>query len=289
MRAAASLILRSARLPRCPLPPLLSSITVWGPGGHQAPTAAERSAASATSLAWFSSRSRKTGSTAALPDGVGDVTKIFGDSSFWEGEYASQYANQETRKPFEWFLPYEGGLRDHLLIFLKSMPSCTRLLHVGCGTSEVGPKLAQEPDLSLHVTDADNSPSAVRLMKQRHAAVDNYTCRETDVLNLKFPDGSFDAVVDKGTLDALLCRSVKDARDMVTEMHRVLTPGGIYVQVTAEDPEARLELLLGSGSSSKRKEKKEEQQQPWARSLFKELGALGEGGESSYFMYVLVK
>lgn len=90
MRAAASLILRSARLPRCPLPPLLSSITVWGPGGHQAPTAAERSAASATSLAWFSSRSHKTGSTAALPDGVGDVTKIFGDSSFWEGEYASQ-------------------------------------------------------------------------------------------------------------------------------------------------------------------------------------------------------
>lgn len=126
-------------------------------------------------------------------------------------------------------------------------------------------------------------------MKQRHAAVDNYTCRETDVLNLNFPDGSFDAVVDKGTLDALLCRSVKDARDMVTEMHRVLTPGGIYVQVTTEDPEARLELLLGSGSSSKRKEKKEEQQQPWARSLFKELGALGEGGESSYFMYVLVK
>lgn len=176
-----------------------------------------------------------------------------------------------------------------------------RLLHVGCGTSEVGPKLAQEPGLSLHVTDADNSPSAVRLMKQRHAALDNYTCRETDVLNLDFPDGSFDAVVDKGTLDALLCRSVEDAGDMVTEMHRVLTEGGIYVQVTTEDPEARLELLLGSSSSSNRNENRLPQQQqqqqqdqhqhhqPWSRSLFKELGALGEGGGSSYFMYVLVK
>lgn len=179
-----------------------------------------------------------------------------------------------------------------------------RLLHVGCGTSEVGPKLAQEPDLSLHVTDADNSPSAVRIMKQRHAALDNYACREADVLNLDFPDGSFDAVVDKGTLDALLCRSVEDAREMVTEMHRVLSDGGIYVQVTTEDPDARLELLLessSSSSSSKRKEKRvpqqqqerqqrqQQNQQPWSRSLFKELGALGEGGESSYFMYVLVK
>lgn len=165
---------------------------------------------------------------------------------------------------------------------------------MGCGTSEVGPKLAQEPGLSLHVTDADNSPSAVRLMKQRHAGMDNYICRETDVLNLDFPDGSFDAIVDKGTLDALLCRRVEDARDMVTEMHRVLTEGGIYVQVTTEDPEARLELLLGgSSSSSKTKEKSEQPQQPqqpqWSRSLFKELGALGEGAESSYFMYVLAK
>lgn len=37
-----------------------------------------------------------------------------------------QYASQEKHKAFEWFLPYDGGLRDHLVVFLGSMPSCDR-------------------------------------------------------------------------------------------------------------------------------------------------------------------
>lgn len=107
----------------------------------------------------------------------------------------------------------------------------SRLLHVGCGTSEVGPCLASEPDLDLHVTDADSSPSAVRLMKRRHTGLENYVCHETNVLNLPFPDGSYDAVVDKGTLDALLCRSAEDATGMAAEVHRVLCKGGVFLQV----------------------------------------------------------
>lgn len=207
---------------------------------------------------------------------VTDITSKFGDPSFWEGEYSTQYDSQEELQPFEWFLPYDGGLRQHLLPFLESM-TCSRLLHVGCGTSEVGPKLATEPDLELHVTDADSSPSAVRIMKRRHASLNNYTCHQTDVLNLPFPEESFDAVVDKGTLDALLCRNVEDAQQMATEMHRVLTKGGVFVQITTEDPEARLELLTKPLI---------EQHEPWSRSLFKEIG---EGANATYFMYVLVK
>lgn len=88
-----------------------------------------------------------------------------------------------------------------------------------------------EPNLKLHVTDADSSPSAVRLMKRRHSSLDNYTCHETDVLNLPFPEGSYDAVVDKGTLDALLCRSSEDALGMASEVHRVLRKGGVFLQV----------------------------------------------------------
>eukprot|EP00904_Undaria_pinnatifida_P007413 jgi/Undpi1/3801/HiC_scaffold_16.g07170.m1 len=223
------------------------------------------------------SSSASSGNPEVTSASVRDITSKFGDPSFWEGEYSSQYDSQEELQPFEWFLPYDGGLRQHLLPFLESRSSCSRLLHVGCGTSEVGPKLATEPGLSIHVTDADSSPSAVRIMKRRHASLDNYMCHQTDVLNLPFPEDSFDAVVDKGTLDALLCRNMEDAQAMATEMHRVLTKGGVFVQITTEDPESRLELLTRPLI---------EQGEPWSRSLFKEIG---EGANATYFMYVLVK
>lgn len=96
----------------------------------------------------------------------------------------------------------------------------------------MGPKLAGEPGLDVHVTDADRSPTAVRIMKKRHAGVSNYSCYKADALNLPFPEGSFDAVVDKGTLDAILCRSVEDAHGMAAEVHRVLAKGGVFLQVT---------------------------------------------------------
>lgn len=169
------------------------------------------------------------------------------------------------------------------------MLEINRLLHVGCGTSDMGPRLAQEASLPLHVTDIDNSPSAVRLMKQRHAGLENYTASEADVLNLNFPEGSFDAIVDKGTLDALLCRSVEEARETVAEMHRALVKGGAYVQVSAEDPEARLDLLTGCESPKGRGEGKGGRREPWARYFFKELEELGEGAGSTYFMYVMIK
>lgn len=48
-------------------------------------------------------------------------------------------------------------------------------------------------------------------------------------------------------------------------------------QITAEQPEARLDLLTKSS---------EGKHPPWSRSIFKEIG---EGAGSSYFMYILVR
>lgn len=37
-----------------------------------------------------------------------------------------QEAGPGREEPFEWFLAYDGGLREHLVPFLKSLPSCRR-------------------------------------------------------------------------------------------------------------------------------------------------------------------
>ena len=48
-------------------------------------------------------------------------------------------------------------------------------------------------------------------------------------------------VLDKGTLDALLCgdNADEDSQRMVAEVWRVLEPGGSYVMITSQAPQGR--------------------------------------------------
>ena len=61
---------------------------------------------------------------------------------------------------------------------------------------------------------------------------------------LNFPDGSFDLIVCKGALDAVVCRSKGEARQVVRDCHRLLAPGhGIFFWVTHGNSDNRLEYL----------------------------------------------
>jgi len=62
-----------------------------------------------------------------------------------------------------------------------------------------------------------------------------------DVKSLQFEDGIFDAVVDKGTLDCILCGdgSGPNAEQMLNEVYRVLAPTGVYICITYGVPEQR--------------------------------------------------
>ena len=55
-------------------------------------------------------------------------------------------------------------------------------------------------------------------------------------------DGSFDVVLDKSTMDALLCgdNSFLMTAKMLHEVQRVLKPGGYYVMISYGDPESRI-------------------------------------------------
>ena len=77
-----------------------------------------------------------------------------------------------------------------------------------------------------------------------------------DMLDLAaLPDGSFDAVVDKAAMDALMCdegsvwdpdpRTREDARRMCHATSRVLRPGGVFVQISFAQPHFRRRYLAG--------------------------------------------
>lgn len=54
----------------------------------------------------------------------------------------------------------------------------------------------------------------------------------------QFSGQQFDAVLDKGTLDALMCSDTSDhdVRAMLSEVSRVLCPGGVFVEVPIPQP-----------------------------------------------------
>ncbi|CAO2184311.1 unnamed protein product [Urochloa humidicola] len=67
-----------------------------------------------------------------------------------------------------------------------------------------------------------------------------------DVRNMSdFESGSFDAVIDKGTLDSIMCgqNSQENATKMLEEVNRILKGNGVYMLITYGDPSYRLRLL----------------------------------------------
>lgn len=66
-----------------------------------------------------------------------------------------------------------------------------------------------------------------------------------DVREMSYPNESFDFVLDKSTIDALLCSDAphSSVAKMVREVYRVLRPGGVYFVVSYGAPHNRLEHL----------------------------------------------
>jgi ubiquinone/menaquinone biosynthesis C-methylase UbiE len=68
-----------------------------------------------------------------------------------------------------------------------------------------------------------------------------------DALNMpEFKDESYDVIIEKSTLDAILCgdKSFLNAAKMLKEVQRVLKTGGLYVVISYGSPENRLFHLV---------------------------------------------
>ncbi len=68
-----------------------------------------------------------------------------------------------------------------------------------------------------------------------------------DVLDMsELSSGEFNIVLDKGTLDSVLCgdNSVPNAEKMMQEIYRILSPGGFYICITYGDEEHRKKYFV---------------------------------------------
>lgn len=113
-----------------------------------------------------------------------------------------------------------------------------RCLDVGTGTGEIAFHVAGRAGADGRVVGVDITPRMLELAERKEAEKDLPSKIEWvvgDALDLDFPDASF-ALVTSG----YMLRNVTDIERAVSEMHRVLAPGGRVVVAELSKPDNRL-------------------------------------------------
>ncbi|KAF7016228.1 hypothetical protein CFC21_029888 [Triticum aestivum] len=143
---------------------------------------------------------------------------------------------------FEWYAEWPQ-IKAPLLSLLLGEEG-TEILVPGCGSSSLSEQLY---DLGFRrITNVDFSRIIVADMLRRHARVrPQMRWRVMDMTNMQFPDGSFDFILDKGGLDALMEPEVGTKLGMkyLDEAKRVLKSGGKFACFTLAESHV-LDLLL---------------------------------------------
>ncbi|KAI8467759.1 MAG: hypothetical protein J3K34DRAFT_523470 [Monoraphidium minutum] len=157
----------------------------------------------------------------------------YAEASYWAARYTRDH-------PFEWFLGYTALRR----VLRAHLPKRGRpVLQIGCGTSAVQEGMARA---GWAVVNVDIAPNVIERMAAQHADLPRLSYAVADCRDMpQFTDCSFGGVLDKGTIDALLCckAGVANAAAMFSEVSRVLAPGGAFLLVSLGDPARRLCLL----------------------------------------------
>eukprot|EP00884_Botryococcus_braunii_P023150 jgi/Botrbrau1/9519/Bobra.0211s0010.1 len=165
-------------------------------------------------------------------------------SDFRTLEFWNRFFKARGNLPFEWY----GDWKQ-----LKELASTIcqpgkRVLVVGCGNSELSAQMYD--DGCTDITNIDFSPGVIRDMMVKHIrARPSMRWLVMDMTQMKFEDGSFDVVVDKGGLDALMGEESGASRQaggaLLSQVKRILKPeGGTYLCVSLAQPHV-LETLLG--------------------------------------------
>ena len=109
-----------------------------------------------------------------------------------------------------------------------------RCLNVGTGTGEIAFHVARTAGAGSTVVGVDITPKMLEMAEKKEKEMDlpvKIDWRVGDALNLDFEDGSFDLVTS-----GYMLRNVTDILKAVSEMHRVLAPGGKVVVAELSKP-----------------------------------------------------
>ncbi|XP_052164902.1 uncharacterized protein LOC127781880 [Oryza glaberrima] len=166
--------------------------------------------------------------------GGGTAAQAYGEAWYWDERYRKEAG------PFDWYQKYPA-LAPLLAVYVRRHH---RLLLAGCGNSVFGENMVD--DGYQDIINIDISSVVIDQMKKKYRDKPHLKYMKMDVRNMaEFESGSFDAVIDKGTLDSIMCgqNSQENASQMLEEVNRILKDKGVYILITYGDPSYRLRLL----------------------------------------------
>ncbi len=102
----------------------------------------------------------------------------------------------------------------------KHFPKGSQLLHAGCGSAQVDRDIQHE----MLITEVDISVSALNLCRKSNPRA--FRVEQADIMNLPFPDNSFDGAYNLGVLEHF---TRDEARKIFAQLGRVVKPGGKLV------------------------------------------------------------
>lgn len=190
-----------------------------------------------------------------LPNSVEDFTS----SEYWS-KFFKNYGGENDRA-FEWYGDFEV-LRDLLIESLRisgrSGLDNKRILHVGCGNSILPARLYDEG--FKDITNIDFSSQVIELMKRKNKSKKelDWICMDIEKDFGNYVDkrenlGKFDAIIDKGFLDAYLSDNTSEsslpsrtkASDFLTSSMKLLVPNGRYILITLGQEYVAKALTMG--------------------------------------------
>ncbi|KAI3842967.1 hypothetical protein MKX03_020620 [Papaver bracteatum] len=165
---------------------------------------------------------------------LGTTTQAYGEPSYWDNRYT------QDPGPFDWYQKYPA-LSPLLHLYV---PLHNRVLVIGCGNAAISEDMAN--DGFEDIVNIDISSVVIEAMQTKYQDIPALKYIQMDVRDMSgFESGSFDAVLDKGTLDSIMCghNSQENASKMLEEVGRVLKDNGVYILITYGAPAYRLPML----------------------------------------------
>jgi len=155
----------------------------------------------------------------------------FLSKDYWTNFYKGLQAKSKDLEYFEWY----GEYPSYRAYINNLLAKESKILNMGCGKSLFSEKMYDEG--YKQIVNIDISEWIVKEMAKRSKLKrPQMSYKVMDVMNMSFEEGSFDAVIEKGTLDAIYPENTeeitKNVEKVFDDVMKILKENGSYIFIS---------------------------------------------------------